>query len=75
MSATFWEHDVFDAHGQFERNLVGLGGVIVERVGTTQSRGDIPGDESKATGMFPVYDFFMAEKYVQCPGVPPGFNP
>ena len=34
ISATFWEHDVFDARGGFTRNVVGLAAVKVERVGT-----------------------------------------
>jgi hypothetical protein len=70
VSATFWEHDVFDGEGRFVRNLVGLSGVAVERVGTTQQNGDIPGDESKAFGAFPLYDFFMNERRPDCPGVP-----
>jgi hypothetical protein len=70
VSAVFWEHDVFDAQGGFERNLVGLGGVIVERIGGTQGRPDVPGDESKAVGMFPVFDFFHTERAPSCPGVP-----
>jgi hypothetical protein len=74
VSAVFWEHDVFDANGGFERNLVGLGGVIVERIGTVAGQPDVPGDESKAVGMFPIYDYFLNERAVSCPGVPP-FNP
>ena len=69
ISAVFWEHDVFDPTGGFERNLVGLGGVIVERIGGTQGEPDVPGDESKAVGMFPVYDFFRPERKVNCPGI------
>ena len=75
VSAVFWEHDVFDENGQFTRNLVGLGGVIVERIGGTQGQPDIPGDESKAVGMFPVYDFFQPEREVSCPGIPPNLSP
>ena len=48
VSAVFWEHDVFDPVGKFERNLVGLGGVAVERVGGVNGGPDVPGDESKA---------------------------
>ena len=70
VSAVFWEHDVFDQYGGFTRNLVGLGGVIVERIGGTQGQPDVPGDESKAVSMFPVYDYFLNEHWVQCPGVP-----
>ena len=51
------------------------GGVIVERIGGTQGGPDIPGDESKAVGMSPVYDFFLYERQVSCPGVPSGFRP
>jgi hypothetical protein len=70
VSATFWEHDVFDEQGGFTRNLVGLGGVVVERVNGVQGQPDVPGDESKAVGMFPVYDLFLTERMVSCPGVP-----
>ncbi|MEO8084635.1 MAG: hypothetical protein ABI780_12505, partial [Ardenticatenales bacterium] len=73
VSAVFWEHDVFDDHGQFQRNLVGLGGVGVERIGTTQGT-DVPGDESKGWEAFPIYDFFKAPVTPSCPGVPPGFT-
>jgi hypothetical protein len=45
ISATFWEHDVFDPDGKFVRNLVGLGAVMVERTGTRLGE-DIPGDEA-----------------------------
>jgi uncharacterized repeat protein (TIGR01451 family) len=72
VSATFWEHDVFDGQGNFVRNLVGLSGVAVERVGGTSADGDIPGDESKAFEAFPLFDFFLKEQRPQCPGVPPG---
>ena len=74
VSAVFWEHDVFDAKGQFERNLVGLGGVAVERIGRTLGAPDVPGDESKAWEAFPVYDHFMPMADPNCPGVPPGFT-
>jgi len=70
VSAVFWEHDVFSPTGQFTRNLVGLGGVIVERIGGTQGGPDVPGDESKATGGFPVFDFFRPERLPNCPGLP-----
>jgi hypothetical protein len=69
ISATFWEHDVFDDDGTFLRNLVGLSSVAVERVGATQGT-DIPGDESKAYEAFPLFDFFLNEGRVNCPGVP-----
>jgi hypothetical protein len=67
ISASFWEHDVFDDQGGFVRNVVGLGAVAVERVGGTQAGGDIPGDESKAYEAFPVFDFFLNENLPQCP--------
>jgi uncharacterized repeat protein (TIGR01451 family) len=70
VSATFWEHEVFDGKGGFVRNLVGLGGVAVERVGTSPLGGDIPGDESKAFEAFPVFDHFMNEGKIRCPGQP-----
>ena len=74
VSAVFWEHEVFDPRGNFVRNLVGLGGVSVERVGTTQGSQDLPGDESKATEAFPVFDHFHSEDALPCPGVP-AFRP
>jgi hypothetical protein len=67
ISATFWEHDVFDGSGQFVRNYVGLGAVAVERIGATLGT-DVPGDESKAFEAFPVFDFFLNEVFVNCPG-------
>jgi len=45
ISATFWEHDVFDDRGNFVRNLVGLGAVAIERNGTRLGE-DAPGDEA-----------------------------
>jgi len=45
ISATFWEHEVFDPGGFFLRNLLGLGAVSVERSGTRLGE-DIPGDEA-----------------------------
>jgi hypothetical protein len=74
VSAVFWEHEVFDGSGQFQRNLVGLGGVAVERIGGTQGGGDIPGDESKAFAAFPIYDHFGTSETPSCPGVP-GMRP
>ena len=69
VSAVFWEHDVFSPTGNFERNLVGLGGVAVERVGGVLNGPDVPGDESKAFESFPVFDFFKPERLPNCPGV------
>jgi len=69
VSAVFWEHDVFDGNGVFQRNLVGLGGVAVERIGGTLGGPDVPGDESKAFETFPVFDHFGPESAAACPGV------
>ena len=79
ISATFWEHDVFDPWGRFERNLVGLGAMAVERSRTVLGE-DIPGDEAAGergisfaladirgerclNGPAPFFD-------ILCPGVP-----
>ena len=53
ISATFWEHDVFDGQGQFQRNVVGLGAVKVERYVATSG---IPqaGDVAAASEGFPI---------------------
>ncbi|HQZ72013.1 MAG TPA: hypothetical protein PK826_11895 [Anaerolineae bacterium] len=69
ISATFWEHDVFDPDGKFVRNLVGLGAVMVERTGTRLGE-DIPGDEAAGSRGIP----FAAEEIGKdwCPG---GFVP
>ncbi len=75
VSAVFWEHPVFDDEGGFERNLVGLGGVAVERVGATLGDEDVPGDESKAFEAFPVFDHFQQEELPNCPGVPRELRP
>ncbi len=69
VSAVFWEHDVFDPNGVFERNLVGLGGVVVERVGGINGGPDVPGDESKAFEALPVFDHFMPMGVPNCPGI------
>jgi hypothetical protein len=65
ISATFWEHDVFDPDGRFVRNLVGLGAVMVERTGTRLGE-DIPGDEAAGDRGIP----FAAEEIGKdwCPG-------
>jgi hypothetical protein len=65
----FWEHDVFSPTGNFERNLVGLGGVAVERVGGVNGGPDVPGDESKAFEAFPVFNNFMPMGVPNCPGI------
>jgi len=70
ISATFWEHDVFDDRGTFERNLVGLGSTVVERVGGTLGGDDVPGDESKAFEGIPIFTPFQFMGAAHCPGVP-----
>jgi subtilisin-like proprotein convertase family protein len=79
LSATFWEHDVFDADGRFLRNLVGLGAVAVQR---TQARlgEDVPGDEAAGERAIPFklpeLDLlrcpfaFSANHTPLCPGLP-----
>ncbi|MCB0216898.1 MAG: DUF11 domain-containing protein, partial [Chloroflexi bacterium] len=67
VSATFWEHEVFDGQGNFVRNLVGLSGTAVERVGASSGSADLPGDESKAFEAFPLFDFFLKERRPDCP--------
>ncbi|MFN8422809.1 MAG: hypothetical protein U0470_05215 [Anaerolineae bacterium] len=79
ISATFWEHDVFNSVGGFERNLVGLGAMAIERSRTVLGE-DIPGDEAAGdrgipfaladirserclNGPAPFFD-------ILCPGVP-----
>jgi len=74
VSAVFWEHDVFDGRGVFERNLVGLGAVGVERIGGVLGGADVPGDESKGWEAFPIFDHFKAPVTPSCPGVPGGFE-
>ena len=79
ISATFWEHDVFDADGHFLRNLVGLGAVVVERTGTLLGE-DIPGDEAAGDRGIPfrMPDIdaqlcplaLTANKVPLCPGLP-----
>lgn len=69
ISATFWEHHVFDGRGTHVRNLVGLTAVAVERVGRDSTGPDIPGDESKAFEGIPIFTFFP-QRVVGCPGIP-----
>jgi hypothetical protein len=78
ISATFWEHDVFDNEGNFVRNLVGLSAVIVERTGTILGE-NIPGDQASGTAAFPIpgpFDF-EGPNVPHCPGLEgaPGFGP
>ena len=71
ISATFWEHDVFDTYGGFLRNVVGLAAVKVERFvpnGGVQVAGDVA-TASPAVPMPPLgFDFegFRPD----CPGQP-----
>jgi hypothetical protein len=53
ISATFWEHEVWDSSGGFARNVVGLAALKVERTGTTLGN-PIPGDESAGNIGFPI---------------------
>ncbi len=69
ISASFWEHHVFDDRGTHLRNLVGLTAVAVERVGRDSTGPDVPGDESKAFEGIPIFTFFP-QRVVGCPGVP-----
>jgi hypothetical protein len=76
ISATFWEHDVFDNGGRFVRNVVGLAAVKVDRVGTVL--GDpIPGDESAGTECVPIPGpfHFLGPEAATCPGEPGGLPP
>ena len=68
-SGAVCKHDVVDPVGKFQRNLVGLGAVAVERVGGVNGGPDVPGDESKAFEAFPVYDHFMPMGVPNCPGI------
>ena len=71
ISATFWEHDVFDARGGFTRNVVGLAAVKVERSGTALGS-PIPGDEAAGNIGFPVPGpfHFLGPAAPRCPGDP-----
>jgi uncharacterized repeat protein (TIGR01451 family) len=70
ISATHWSHEVFSPSGGFVRNLVGLSGVVVERIGRDQAAPDLPGDESKAFEAVPIFDFFQPQRVLSCPGQP-----
>ncbi len=72
ISAVFWEHDVFSITGQFQRNLVGLGAVTVERIGTMLAMPDIPGDQASAALGQPIMDYafeFEGPRMPVCPGL------
>ena len=81
ISATFWEHDVFDDQGFFMRNLVGLGAVAIERKGRRGYEEDIPGDEAAGSRGIPfastfdedgqpVFEFCFMGYAPLCPGLP-----
>jgi hypothetical protein len=76
ISATFWEHDVFDPNGRFNRNVVGLAAVKVERTGTHLGS-PIPGDESAGNMGFPIPGPFRFSGPVApgCPGQPNPVGP
>jgi len=52
ISATAWDHPVFDQAGQLKVNPVGLAGVIIQRSRTETF--DTPGDQSAGSIAFPV---------------------
>jgi hypothetical protein len=76
ISATFWEHEVFDNAGGFTRNLVGLAAVKVERTGTNLGQ-PIPGDESAGDIAFPIPGpfAFSGPLAARCGGAPGGPRP
>ncbi len=66
ISATFWEHEVFDGEGFFLRDLLGLGAVSIERTGSRLGE-DIPGDESAGSRGIPfTNDPAMDEPFAYC---------
>ncbi|RME44927.1 MAG: hypothetical protein D6791_12040 [Chloroflexi bacterium] len=83
ISAVFWEHPVFSGTGNFQRNLVGLAAVKVERfnwplVPSTDPADDAPGDQASASEGFPIngpwnwqnpVNFDFEGFSVNCPGV------
>jgi hypothetical protein len=77
ISATFWEHDVFAPDGRFNRNLVGLSAMAIERSRTVLGV-DAVGDEAAgaagipfALGDFDQCPFGFASSFTPaCPGVP-----
>ncbi|MEO8083284.1 MAG: proprotein convertase P-domain-containing protein [Ardenticatenales bacterium] len=80
ISAFFWEHDVFNGRGQFERNLVGLGAVAIERRGGKLGE-DVPGDEAAGDRGIPfaatydengkpVFEYCFMGGYPLCAGFP-----
>ena len=69
ISATFWEHEMFDGTGFFIRNLLGLGAVSVERTGTRLGS-DIPGDEAAGDRGIPFAQSASLSFLVSGPNVP-----
>ena len=66
ISATFWEHNVFSPTGGFQRNLVGLAAVSVQRSRTWLGQ-DVAGDEAAGARGIP---FSLAD----LAGCPFGFH-
>lgn len=80
ISATYWEHDVFDGNGQFVRNVVGLAAVKVERF--VPQAAVAPGDVAAASEGFPIqyygqpFAHFDFEGFTPlCPGQPDTTRP
>jgi hypothetical protein len=77
ISATYWEHDVFGSGGAFQRNLVGLAAVEVERSRTWNGQ-DVAGDEAAGSRGIPFTIGAMGDcpfgfnssLDALCPGVP-----
>jgi len=65
ISATFWEHEVFDNEGFFLRNVLGLGAVAIERTGTRLGE-DIPGDEAAGSRAIPFTQHGLADTFAYC---------
>jgi hypothetical protein len=82
ISATFWEHDVFDGDGRFLRNVVGLAALKIERVVPTGNL-PTPGDLVAGSEGFPIppqdlgycsnFDFEGFPPV--CPGIPVNCQP
>ena len=83
ISATFWEHEVFDETGFFLRNLVGLGAASVERKKTRLGE-DVAGDEAAGSRGIPFRGSDIGEDAFRfgfmgpvpiCPGLSDAFRP
>jgi hypothetical protein len=70
VSATYWEHDVFDPEGKFLRNLVGLAAVKIERTGGTLLQA-VPGDQAAGSVAEPILGAFAFSglQGPLCPGL------